>query len=81
MTIDIACVHLTIDPDGIITLDIQVGDQWRRVLRAFHAGYTDYYLSGGSLELGGATKDVTSEYNNEDEEVKSNERKNQTTLE
>lgn len=60
--LDIRNLSLRIDSEDVVTLDIQVGEQWRRVIRTFHAGYTHYCCGRASLEIGEGTKDVTAEY-------------------
>jgi hypothetical protein len=60
--LDIKCLSLRIDSENVVTLDIQVGEQWRRVIKTFHAGYTHWNVSRGALEIGNGTSDVTAEY-------------------
>lgn len=60
--LNIRNLALRIDGEGNVTLDIQVGEQWRRVIRTFHAGYTHYCCGRAALEIGEGTKDVTAEY-------------------
>lgn len=66
--LDIKTISLRIDSEGIVTLDIQVGEQWRRVIRTFHAGYTHYNVGRMALEIGDGTEDVTSEYQSQEGE-------------
>lgn len=60
--LDIHSLWLRIDSENSVTLDIQVGEQWRRVIRTCHAGLTSEYLSRGWLEVGSGVIDVTAEY-------------------
>jgi len=60
--INLRTIHLRIDSEGHTIVDIQVGEQWRRVIKTFHSDYTDYYAGGLALVVDDETKDVTAEY-------------------
>jgi hypothetical protein len=65
---DIRGIQLTIDADNDVKLDLWVGNQWRRVIRSYHAGYTSHFVSRLALEIGEETTDVTAEYERDDSE-------------
>ncbi len=65
---DIKNISLRIDSEGVVTLDIQVGEQWRRVIKTFHAGYTHWNVGRMALEIGDGTTDVTDEYQEGEQE-------------
>jgi len=66
--IEVEEVHLNISSNNFVYLDIKVDGRWRRIINAYHAGITDYYVSNFGMELGDGTMDVTADYEMEVEE-------------